>query len=279
MRSVLALAGWVEVAPRVFVHTSRRELTTTTLVIAPGDAPRQALLVDPAWDPDELAGMSATLAAAEIVVTGGFSTHAHHDHLLWHPGFGRAARWASPDTVRTADRHRPEILAGLDAGFPAELLALVGRVRPAEELPWTGRRIRMITHDGHEVGHTALYIDDARTLLAGDMLSDVELPIAEREPLGPDPAEPLDAYLEGLSALAPFAARARMVVPGHGHPGREPGSRVAADRRYWAGLLAGGDATDARRQYAGMAAVQEQNRLLAAAYRDRRRRRGALGVE
>ncbi len=279
MRSELAGSGWVEVARGVFVHTSRRELTTSTLVVADSGAPRQALLVDPAWEPDELAALADSIAAAGITIAAGFATHAHHDHLLWHPGFGSGPRWASPDTALLSQRHRAALAAELGSDFPGHLVALMGRVRPVTKLPWAGREIRLIRHHAHEIGHCALYVVDAHTLVAGDMLSDVELPIAARKPVGHDPAEPLEAYLEGLEALSAVAARARMLVPGHGHPGHHPAHRVAADKRYWRGLLAGGDTVDPRLRQPGMPQVDAENRELAAHYLARARRRHQLGVE
>ena len=65
-----------------------------------------------------------------------------------------------------------------------------------------------------------------RVLIAGDMLSDVELPLLEET----GPAE----YAAGLDALRPYAAAAAVVVPGHGHPGTgaEPARRWRADHDY-----------------------------------------------
>ena len=50
--------------------------TSTVIVGRAGDA----LLVDPAWMPDELASLSAAFVARGLRVVGGFATHAHHDH-------------------------------------------------------------------------------------------------------------------------------------------------------------------------------------------------------
>ena len=81
---------WVVDGPavRVGVTTSRRDLTTSTVVIAG----HRALLIDPAWDPDELAGIAADLRRLGVTVAAGFATHAHHDHVLWHPGLGPGPR-------------------------------------------------------------------------------------------------------------------------------------------------------------------------------------------
>lgn len=87
----------VEVAPGVFVATSRVMSTTSTVVVDAG----QALLIDPAWMPDELEALASELRGRELEVIGGFATHAHHDHLLWHPDFGDAPRWRPTEPRRS----------------------------------------------------------------------------------------------------------------------------------------------------------------------------------
>ena len=102
----------------LLVATSRRELTTSTVVVADG----RALMIDPAWEPDELADLAAGLVGAGIEVVVGFATHAHHDHLLWHPGFGSVSRFASLRGGRrlctaasgTRGPTRPELAGGPD---------------------------------------------------------------------------------------------------------------------------------------------------------------------
>jgi glyoxylase-like metal-dependent hydrolase (beta-lactamase superfamily II) len=109
---------------KVGVTTSRRDSTTSTIVVA-DDA---ALLVDPAWDPDELDWIATDLAAAGITVAAGFATHAHHDHVLWHPGFGDGPRLASAQVAHDAAEHRALLVAALGPDWPAELGDLVGRL-------------------------------------------------------------------------------------------------------------------------------------------------------
>ncbi|MCK0115852.1 hypothetical protein MWU57_02310 [Isoptericola sp. S6320L] len=76
--------GFVPVAEDVLVRTSRRLATTSTLVLGRRSVEgRAALLVDPAWEPDELAAIAAEVSALGARVVAGFATHAHHDHLLW----------------------------------------------------------------------------------------------------------------------------------------------------------------------------------------------------
>ncbi|MEY4169987.1 MAG: hypothetical protein RLZ94_1060, partial [Actinomycetota bacterium] len=78
----------VEVAPGVHVMTSRRYATTSTVVFAGAEA----LVVDPCWDADELAGVAGFLAAAQTQCAAGLATHLHYDHVLWHPDLGEVPR-------------------------------------------------------------------------------------------------------------------------------------------------------------------------------------------
>lgn len=247
-----------EVAPGVLVATSREQTTTSTVLVSGGDA----LLIDPAWTPDELDALAAELRDRGIRVIGGFSTHAHHDHLLWHPGFGNVPRWASPAAARHARRERQTAIAALGPGFPAPLVELVGLVRPVgADLPHAsvprGFHPRLITHDAHAPGHTALWLPEQRVLIAGDMLSDVELPL----PFDPDD---IPAYLAGLDLLTDAAARALVVIPGHGTPGADASARLAADRLYLQDVLDGRATTDARLANPGMDEVDAQVRAIAA---------------
>ncbi len=235
----------VEVAPGVLVTTSAIDTTTSTVVVVDGE---HALLVDPAWRPSELARLADLLDDRGLTVTAGFSTHAHHDHLLWHPRFGAAPRWASPRTAALAASERATLLDQMGPGWPPELLALLGAVEAVDgdRLPAPWDAVEIVVHDGHAPGHTAVRLADRGVLLAGDMLSDVELPLPE----GPDD---LPAYLAGLDALAPWVARAEVLVPGHGHPTHDPLARLDADRRYLDDLMTRGDSDDPRIGHPGMA--------------------------
>jgi glyoxylase-like metal-dependent hydrolase (beta-lactamase superfamily II) len=186
----------------------------------------EVLLVDPAWEVPELVGLADDLDALGLRVVAGFSTHAHFDHLLWHPRFGDVPRWATHTTARLAIDDRAAIVDELGP-WPDELLPLVGGVDgvDAGRLPWPGQEAVVVEHGAHVAGAAALWLPGPRILLAGDMLSDVEPPL----PADDDPS--CRAYARGLDVLAPFVAQARLVVPGHGRPTRSPSLRLAADRR------------------------------------------------
>ena len=234
----------------MLVATSTVMATTSTVVVRAGSA----LLVDPAWVPSELEALAAVVRERAWNVVGGFSTHAHHDHLLWHPSFGDAPRWASPRTAELAVSERAGLVEALGADWPAGLVELMGRVEPtraipAESLP-PGVTVELVVHDGHAPGHTALWLEEQRVLVAGDMLSDREVPL----PFWPDD---LPAYLAGLDRLAPYVARAAVLVPGHGSPTTSPTARLDADRRYLDAVIAGRVPDDPRLGDAGNRAEYE----------------------
>ena len=242
-----------EIAAGVFVATSRRMSTTSTVLASPG----QALLIDPAWMPDELDALSESLRARSLEVIGGFSTHAHQDHLLWHPGFGNAPRWASPRTTDLARTERATLVEYLGADFPEALVDLMGQVDAVTEIPTVsiphGFAPELLIHNGHAPGHSAVWLPDQRVLIAGDMLSDVELPL----PFYPDD---LPSYREALDLLANYARRALVVIPGHGSPGSDALARLDADRRFLDDVTAGREPSDERVSNPGMREVIEHLR-------------------
>ncbi|MFD6133868.1 MBL fold metallo-hydrolase [Isoptericola sp. NPDC060257] len=265
----------------VLVRTARRLHTTTTLVLAPpgsGDGGCAALLVDPAWEPDELVAVADGVDARGGRVVAGYATHAHHDHLLWHPRLGLdVPRWATARAARVARRERARLLAEAradaerygGAGHPAEVLDLLGRVAP---VPATARGVpdpdgvlpptELVVHDGHAPGHGALWLPRSRVLVAGDVLSDVELPLPLDEIAGGGAKESVERFLAGLDRLAPFVARCAVVVPGHGSPTADAVARLDADRRYLDAVLGGRVVDDPRLGLPG--AAEEDARLRAA---------------
>jgi glyoxylase-like metal-dependent hydrolase (beta-lactamase superfamily II) len=241
----------VEVAEGVLVMTSRRYATNTTVVVAGGEA----IVIDPSWDPDELADVADLLRAVGATCVAGIATHLHYDHVMWHPSLPAVPRWATPWTVDSWHADRERLLKPLIGDLPDELLELVGRVDavpgaprasrdvpgnpypPATRLPagyrlpWSGREIVLHEHDAHARGHLALEIPDSRVVICGDMLSDVEIPYPDED--DPD----LHPYLIGFDRLADVVRRCGTLVPGHGTPTDDPMSRVTADRLYLDGIL------------------------------------------
>jgi glyoxylase-like metal-dependent hydrolase (beta-lactamase superfamily II) len=200
--------------------------------------------------------------ARGLTIGAGLATHAHHDHLLWHPRFGDVPRWASRRTVELANGHRTELLAALGPDWPPALAEVFGLLSVAEPDPVgdADDPILLVVHDGHAPGHSACWLPARQVLLAGDMLSDLELPL-------PHDPDDLASYLTGLEVLAPYVARAKVLVPGHGNPTDQPNSRLDADRRYLSALIAGVDPQDERCANPGMAEAHAHNVQLASNYR------------
>jgi glyoxylase-like metal-dependent hydrolase (beta-lactamase superfamily II) len=118
----------------------------------------------------------------------------------------------------------------------------------SDVIPWDGPVAQVITHDGHAPGHSAVFLPDFGVLVAGDMLSDIEIPLLDTELCSPPLlASPVGDYHAGLNRLAALDG-VRCVVPGHGHVGdtTEFRRRVDADRRYLDALTAGEPFDDPR---------------------------------
>jgi glyoxylase-like metal-dependent hydrolase (beta-lactamase superfamily II) len=247
--------------PGVFVATSRKFATNSVVVTDPahGHEPHPALLIDPAWDQDELVAIADDLDELSLAAVAGLATHPHHDHLLWHPRFGDVPRWASRETARRARSDRTALLGELGGGYDQRVLDLVGQVRAFRggELIWDGPQVDLIVHVAHAPGHTAAWIADSSVLIAGDMLSDIELPLLDNT------RGALDNYREGLDALGPFARSALLVVPGHGTPGADASARRTADLRYLDALEARRVPEDPRMALPGMAEAHARNLELA----------------
>jgi glyoxylase-like metal-dependent hydrolase (beta-lactamase superfamily II) len=205
-----------------------------------------SLLIDPAVTVPELAAIAAQLAAARLLPQAGFATHPHWDHVLWCSGLGDVPRYAAQRAAAVAAAERDGLVSGMQAAAPGHDLALFGRLTAlapdAEAISWDGPQARVITHDGHAPGHSAVFLPGTGTLVAGDMLSDIEIPLLDLA--GHDP---LGDYRAGLGLLAALPG-VRHIVPGHGSVGdaAEFRRRVAADVAYLDGLARGEDTGDSR---------------------------------
>ena len=78
---------------------------------------------------------------------------------------------------------------GLITGLPAD----------TAQIPWDGPQVRILEHHAHAQGHAALLIDEHGVLVAGDMLSDVLIPMLD---LGA--ADPIEDYLAALRRSRPL---------------------------------------------------------------------------
>lgn len=241
-----------EVALGVWVATSRFCAQISTVIL---DGQGGALVVDPAYYADELAAIPADLAALGVRAVAGISTHMHYDHVLWHPDLGDVPRWSTPGTVRETVDHRERVVGRLRADLPGDLVDLAARLTPCdgELVEWTGPTLRLHVHDAHAPHHLAVEIPDLGVLVAGDMLSDLELPMPDQRDTD------LVTYRTGLESLGDVVRRSRLVVPGHGSVGDDPVARWDADRRYLDDLATRGTSDDPRIAHDGMAELHAQN--------------------
>jgi hydroxyacylglutathione hydrolase len=233
-----------QVADGVFVTTSPVYLTTTTIVVGGGGG---CLLIDPALTPAELAGLGERLAASGVRPALGWSTHHHWDHVLWSRSLGTdVQRYATAKAVMAAGAAREGLLAEAEATAPGHDPGLVGQMAPVPgpgpAIAWDGPRAELIEHDGHAPGHAAIWLPEAGVLVAGDMLSDVEIPLLDMAA-----ADPLGDYRAGLDRLASVPG-IRSLVPGHGHLGDAAAmrARVAMDVTYLDAVQAGREPGDPR---------------------------------
>ena len=225
-----------QVAEGVLIHQS--EFMQTNTVVVQGRA--GVLLIDPGIRGDEIACLANDLRELGQPVVAGFSTHPHWDHLLWHAELGAAPRYG---TARCAATVR-ERLSGPDAKarvasvlppeiadeIPLDLLGdITGLPADAAQIPWDGPAVRIIEHQAHAPGHASLLIEERGVLVAGDMLSDVLVPLLDM-----NAADPVEDHLVGLGLLEGVADDVDVFVPGHGSVGGadQVHVRIEQDRAY-----------------------------------------------
>ena len=230
-----------EAAPGVLVATSAYAMTTSTVVIGSAGG---CLLIDPAVTVGDLATLAGELAERGLRPAAAWSTHPHWDHVLWSAALGDVPRYAAPAAVTVAETERDGILDGARRAAPDLDLELVGRMRSldASAIPWDGPEARLIVHDGHAPGHGAVFLPESGVLVAGDMCSDMEIPLLDTVA-----DDPLGDYRTGMERLA-SAPGVRQVVPGHGHVGdaAELRRRLALDAAYLDAITSGKPAGDPR---------------------------------
>ena len=208
-----------QVAEGVLIHES--EFMQSNAVVVQGRA--GVLLIDAGILDNEMACLANDLRELGQPVAAGFSTHPHWDHLLWHAQLGAAprygtARCAATVRARLSDpgakaRVASVIPPDIVEQVPLDLLGLItGLPADTEQIPWDGPRVRIIEHQAHAPGHAALLIEERGVLVAGDMLSDVLIPLLDLN----DTADPIEDHLAALRLLEDVADDVDVVIPGHG---------------------------------------------------------------
>ena len=225
-----------QVAEGVLIHQS--QLLQNNAIVVQGRT--GVLLIDPGITGSEMACLAHDLRELGQPVVAGFSTHPDWDHVLWHAELGEAPRYGTARCAalmrelrsnadwkaRVAEGLPPEIaeevplnLFGLITGLPATTM----------QIPWDGPEVRIIEHQAHAPGHAALLIEERRVLIAGDLLSDVFIPILDWSA-----ADPIEDYLVALRLLEGVAGDVDAFIPGHGSAGgaEQLRARIDQDRAY-----------------------------------------------
>jgi glyoxylase-like metal-dependent hydrolase (beta-lactamase superfamily II) len=175
-----------QVAAGVLIHQS--EFCQSNAVVVHGRA--GVLLIDPGVLGYEMAALAGDLRELGRPVVAGFSTHPHWDHLLWDARLGAAPRYGTARCAATARnllsdarakaRIAEWIPAEIAGQVPLDLLGLVtGLPAGTARIPWDDPEVRIVEHQAHAPGHTALVIGERGVLAAGDMLSDVLIPMLD----------------------------------------------------------------------------------------------------
>lgn len=225
-----------QVAEGVLIHQS--ELLQNNAVVVQGRA--GALLIDPGLTDDEMTTLADDLRELGQPVVAGFSTHPDWDHVLWHAKLGEAPRYGTARAAaylrdllskadwkaRVAEGLPPEIAEEI----PLDLFGLItGLPAGTTQIPWEGPKVQLLEHQAHAQGHAALLIEERRALVAGDMLSDVLIPMLDWSA-----ADPIEDYLAALRLLEGVADDVDVVIPGHGSAGGadQLRARIKQDRAY-----------------------------------------------
>jgi len=226
-----------QVAEGVLIHQS--EFCQSNAVVVHGRA--GVLLIDPGVLGYEMTDLASDLRELGQPVVAGFSTHPHWDHLLWHARLGAAPRYGTARCAATARDQLSDpgwkariaewIPPDIAGQVPLDLLGLItGLPAGMARIPWDGPDVRIIEHQAHAPGHAALLIGERGVLLAGDMLSDVLIPMLDLN----GTADPTGDYLAALRLLEGAAGDVDVLIPGHGSIGEadQVRARIDQDRAY-----------------------------------------------
>lgn len=214
------MSAWSEVADGVRVRTSRCYAMNSLVASSQG----YSLIVDPGVLPSELDDIAARVHEStprfECVALA--FTHPHWDHVLGLPWFPGATTFAHAGFADELERELADVSAKAEKWLVGEGERLPHPFRaftPMLTARGTARvelgPFEVVTYDtpGHSGCHLALWLPGPRVLVAGDLLSDIEIPWLDGPPW---------VYRASLKALHWLFEQedVRVLVPGHGPPAR-----------------------------------------------------------
>ncbi|MEA3396416.1 MAG: MBL fold metallo-hydrolase [Chloroflexota bacterium] len=222
---------FTQLTPSLWVTQSALYATNSGIFLSEG----QAGLIDPGIAPEAIAGIARFVTEQGATPQATVLTHCHWDHLLGaehFPGIAIIAHTAYYDVLQArgdalqrqvatwetdADIHRqqPFALPRPTLTFDNDMTLSVGALK-----------LRLSHAPGHAPDQLVITHAASGVLWAGDMLSDLEIPLISHN---------LAAYERTLARLAELDVR--VLIPGHGQPTDDPAeirARLATDRAYLA---------------------------------------------
>jgi glyoxylase-like metal-dependent hydrolase (beta-lactamase superfamily II) len=220
---------FVNLTPGLWVCQSELYATNHGVWIDRGEA----CLIDPGLTDATLDETAAFVTEQGAEVSTLILTHGHWDHLLGVSRFPQAQVIAQAGYPAVLEEHGRDLQQQVNAWMQDNEGA---RMRPfvlphptdtfdeTMTLTLGATTLRLLHTPGHAPDHLSVYAAETRTLWAGDLLSDLEIPLVSHR---------LKAYERTLATLDALDVTA--LVPGHGTVTTDPteiAGRVAEDRAY-----------------------------------------------
>ena len=222
------MSAWQRIADDVRVRTSRC-YEMNSLIMVRDD---HALVVDAGVLPSELDDIAATVQSdvPRLHHVALAFTHPHWDHVLAKPWFPGATTFAHAGFADEMEREAATLADDAERWIGEQGERLPHALRPfVPDVTARGTTalhlgpFAVVTYDtpGHSATHLALWFPDAGVLAAGDLLSDIEIPMLDAAPW---------VYRNSLKTLHWLYEQedVRVLVPGHGPVAH---GRVAGYRR------------------------------------------------